>query len=156
MKKFHSAAIVIALGSLAALPGCSQLGMHMPGSQTSSTEPAAAPAPMANSEISPGMVKQVQTTLQQQGLYKGNIDGVWGAATVGAVQTYQQKHNLIANGQLDEPTLKSLNMTNNTANNSSAPNNAPPAPPAPPAAQSPAVSSGPNNTPPAPPAATNQ
>jgi len=152
MKKYQVAAVIVSLGSLAALPACSQLGIHMPGTQASS------PAPMADSEVSPDMVKKVQTALQQQGMYQGNIDGVWGPATVHAVQTYQQKNNLNTNGQLDEATLKSMNMMGNTANNTMAQpaqtgSSTPPAPPAP---QAPAVSGAPNTPPAPPPAATAQ
>jgi peptidoglycan hydrolase-like protein with peptidoglycan-binding domain len=152
MKIYQTAAVLLSLGSLAALPACSSMGIHMPGSQTSSA------APMATPEMSPDMVKQVQTGLQQQGVYQGNIDGVWGPATMHAVQSYQQKHNLTANGQLDEPTLKSLNIMNDTTANSMAPASsgttaAPPAPPPAPSVSAPPATAAP---PPPPPAATNQ
>jgi hypothetical protein len=156
MKRYQTAAVLL---SLLAVPACSQLGMHMPGSQT--TASAGGAAPMAHAEIAPDMVKQVQTSLQQQGLYHGGIDGVWGPATVQAVQSYQQKNNLNANGQLDEATLKSLNMGGGMASGAMpASSGTPGTPPAPPAASSPAVSSGANSAapppPPPPPAGTNQ
>ena len=115
MNTSRAAAAFIALGSLAALPACSSLGMHMPGSQTSSA------APMAHPELSADMVRQVQTSLQQQGDYRGNVDGIWGAATQTALQSYQSAHALTASGQLDEPTLKALKIVNTTAAGTAAP-----------------------------------
>jgi peptidoglycan hydrolase-like protein with peptidoglycan-binding domain len=70
------------------------------------------------------MVRQVQTTLHQQGTYAGNIDGIWGPETQGAVRSYQQSHGLMVNGQLDSPTLASLNLPGD----STAPATAPAAP----------------------------
>ena len=104
MKIYRAAAVMLALGSLAALPACSS--MNGSSTRTSSA------APMPRQELSPHMVMQVQTSLQQQGLYNGNIDGLWGPATQAAVQGYQQAHGLTANGQLDTPTLASLNLPN--------------------------------------------
>ena len=58
--------------------------------------------------MTPDTVRQVQQTLQQQGLYKSRVDGVWGPGTQAAVRTYQQQHNMNATGQLDQDTLASL------------------------------------------------
>src|SRR5580704_11191239 len=80
MTKLHVAAALLAFGSLAALPVC--------------TSPSYSSAPpvqaAANPELSPGMVRQVQTALQQQGVYNGAIDGIWGPQTQAAVQSFQQ------------------------------------------------------------------
>ena len=103
MIKRHAVAVCLALGSLAALPACSSMNPSPAPAQTSYA------APLARPEMSPSMVMQVQTTLQQQGFYKGNIDGLWGPATEGAVQSYQTSQGLAANGQLDQPTLAALN-----------------------------------------------
>jgi peptidoglycan hydrolase-like protein with peptidoglycan-binding domain len=100
MRKSHALAAFLALGSLAALPACSMNSGH-----SGSTVAAARP-----SEVSPGMVRQVQTALQQQGLYKGNVDGIWGPETQSAVMGYQQAHGLPPNGELTSPTLASLNL----------------------------------------------
>src|ERR1700723_993921 len=110
MSKSHFAVALLALGSLAALPACS----------TSSNYPQTASVAPASQELSPGMVRQVQTALQQQNLYGGPIDGVWGPQTQSAVQAYQQSHSLSATGQLDSQTLASLNLpaSNTTADNS--------------------------------------
>src|ERR1700733_15633203 len=100
MSKAHFAAALLALGSLAALPPCTQSSNYP---QTSYVAPA-------SQELSPGMVRQVQTALQQQNLYNGPIDGVWGPQTISAVQSYQQSHSLSATGKLDNQTLASLNL----------------------------------------------
>ena len=122
MRTFHAAAVMISLGSLAALPACSMMGMH----------PSGTTAALARPELSPDMVRQVQTSLQQQGMYKGNVDGVWGSGTQSAVQSYQQSHNLTANGQLDAPTLKSLNLAQSGSPATAAPAPAPAVSTAPP------------------------
>jgi N-acetylmuramoyl-L-alanine amidase len=119
MTRLNLAAALLALGSLAALPACSPSYR-----QTSS----AAPMP-ASSELSPGMVRQVQTALQQQGLYNGAIDGIWGPQTQGAVQSFQQSHALRASGQLNSATLAALNLpADNNAASSQQSSTAAPAP----------------------------
>ena len=100
MSKFHLAAALLAFSSLAALPGCTMT----PGHSSS-----VAAARTSNPELSPGMVREVQTTLQQQGFYKGNIDGMWGPATQGATLSFQRARGLSATGELDSPTLAALN-----------------------------------------------
>jgi len=98
MTKYQIAAALLAFGSLGALPACSAMD-----TRTSSV------APMSNPELSSGMVRHVQTTLQQQGLYSGSIDGIWGPATRGAVLNFQQANGLRATGELNSPTLAALN-----------------------------------------------
>ncbi len=99
MTKFHVAAALLAFGSLAVLPACSAINR-----ETSSA------APISSPELSSGMVRHVQTALQQQGLYTGSIDGIWGPQTRSAVQNFQQAHGLRATGELSSPTLAALNV----------------------------------------------
>ena len=101
----------LAVAGFVALAGCSSSTYH-PMAQSNSVAPAAAPAPVAvaNPEVSPGTIKQIQTALKQQGLYNGHIDGVWGPQTQNAIHGYQQSHNLTDNGELDSPTLTSLKI----------------------------------------------
>ena len=121
MKMSRAVAVAFALGSLAVLPACSMMGGGggmMGGGSTA----AAAPTPsLGQPGLSPSTVRQVQTALQQQGAYKGNIDGVWGEATRTAVRNYQQAHSLKVNGELYPQTLQALNIVNtgtgNTAGN---------------------------------------
>jgi peptidoglycan hydrolase-like protein with peptidoglycan-binding domain len=131
MTKSHVAAALLAFGSLAVLPACSQM---FP--QTSRA------APMASPELSSGMVRQVQTALQQQGIYTGNIDGLWGPATQSAVQSFQKSHGLRVTGELDAPTLAALNVpASSAAPDASTSSTAPTAPPVAPAAPTVAPSS---------------
>lgn len=57
-----------------------------------------------------GSTQQVQSKLQQQGLYHGEIDGVAGPLTHAAVQSYQQTQHITATGRLNTETMNSLNL----------------------------------------------
>jgi peptidoglycan hydrolase-like protein with peptidoglycan-binding domain len=92
--------VVFGVLSLAALSGCSD---DQKSSRVSHS---------TRQELSPSMVQQVQTSLQQQGLYSGTVDGIWGPVTQTAVQRYQRANGLSVNGQIDSPTLASLNLAN--------------------------------------------
>lgn len=54
-------------------------------------------------------VKQRQLFLQQMGLYKGDIDGIFGPATQKAVQTYQESQNIRPNGIIGPITSGKMN-----------------------------------------------
>ena len=56
------------------------------------------------------IVADVQSVLQEQGLYKGEVDGLVGPQTQQALATYQTASNLEPTGTLDQPTLESLGM----------------------------------------------
>jgi peptidoglycan hydrolase-like protein with peptidoglycan-binding domain len=86
----------------------------MSGSSTQSSN--ATPAPMPQ-PLSSDTVRQVQTSLQRQGMYKGNIDGVWGPETQSALMAYQQAHGMAATGKLDAATMASLNPPSGGATN---------------------------------------
>jgi peptidoglycan hydrolase-like protein with peptidoglycan-binding domain len=118
MTKIRSVAALLAISSLAVLPACSMFG-----SDRSQTSSASYTLPQS-SAVSPQLVQQVQQKLQQQGMYDGQIDGVWGPATQTAVRSYQQQHNLSTTGQLDADTLASLNLSTNQnyGSNTPAPN----------------------------------
>lgn len=96
---------VLAIGSLGLLAGC---GWHQVGG--GGTQASAVAAPATRPELSPGMVKQVQADLQRDGLYHGNIDGIWGGDTVRAVMEYQQRNRLRPTGDLDPQTLAALHV----------------------------------------------
>jgi len=117
---------LLALCGIAALPACSMFGGGNQNSRASYPTYAAAPAYAApqQSAVSPDMIRQVQGNLQQQGLYHGSVDGVWGPGTESAVRSYQQQHNLNSTGQLDASTLASMNIaTNQNYGNSQPPPN---------------------------------
>ena len=104
MIKVRNITALLALSSVAALAACSGYNSNNnPPSRISYASPQPA-------GLSPDMIAQVQTRLQQSGNYNGRIDGVWGPATEGAVRGYQQQHNMNVTGQLDNATLTSLNV----------------------------------------------
>ena len=57
------------------------------------------------------VIANVQATLQQQGYYQGEVDGLIGPLTRGAIADYQRDHDLYITSAIDQPTLQSLGMT---------------------------------------------
>jgi len=57
------------------------------------------------------VIANVQSTLQQQGYYRGEVDGLLGPLTRAAVADYQRDHGLYVTSAIDRPTLSSLGMT---------------------------------------------
>ncbi|MEJ0016323.1 MAG: peptidoglycan-binding domain-containing protein [Acetobacteraceae bacterium] len=117
MTQVRTLARLLALAGVVALPACSMFGGDDSSrtSRTTSAGPsyaAAAPAPVpaVAPPLTPEMIRSVQQTLQQNGLYRGHVDGVWGPRTQSAVRGYQQQHNLTASGQLDQATLSAMNL----------------------------------------------
>ncbi len=68
--------------------------------------------------VSSDKVKHAQQALQDEGLYKGSIDGIVGPQTRDAVSQYQRDHNLKQTAMLDRQTLRSLDASANGANRS--------------------------------------
>jgi hypothetical protein len=65
----------------------------------------------SNPEMDPGQtVANVQSALQQQGYYQGEIDGILGEQTRAALAEYQSAQGLEPTGTVDEPTLETLGM----------------------------------------------
>jgi hypothetical protein len=56
------------------------------------------------------VIADVQASLQAQGYYKGEVDGLLGPLTRQALTGYQSDHGLYATAAIDEPTLASLGM----------------------------------------------
>lgn len=56
------------------------------------------------------VIANVQATLQQQGYYQGEVDGLIGPLTRGAIADYQRDHGLYTTSTIDQPTLQSLGM----------------------------------------------
>jgi Putative peptidoglycan binding domain len=56
------------------------------------------------------IVADIQSVLQEQGMYKGEVDGLVGPLTQQALAAYQTSHNLESTGTVDQPTLESLGM----------------------------------------------
>ncbi len=57
------------------------------------------------------VIANVQATLQQQGFYRGEVDGLLGPYTREALANYQRQHGLNVTSAIDRPTLESLGMT---------------------------------------------
>jgi hypothetical protein len=56
------------------------------------------------------VIANVQATLQQQGYYRGEVDGLIGPLTRGAIADYQRDHGLYTTSTIDQPTLQSLGI----------------------------------------------
>jgi hypothetical protein len=62
--------------------------------------------------MDPGqVVANVQSALQEQGYYQGDIDGILGPQTRAALAGYQQDNGLTVTSAVDEPTLDSLGIS---------------------------------------------
>src|SRR5437773_11208118 len=57
------------------------------------------------------VIANVQSALQQQGYYHGEIDGLLGPETRAAIADYQRANGLAETVSVDQPTLQSLGMT---------------------------------------------
>ena len=57
------------------------------------------------------VIANVQSALQQQGYYHGEVDGLLGPQTRAAIADYQRDRGLYITSAVDQPTLESLGMT---------------------------------------------
>jgi hypothetical protein len=56
------------------------------------------------------VIANVQSALQQQGYYQGEVDGLLGPQTRAAIAEYQRATGLAETAAIDQPTLESLGM----------------------------------------------
>ena len=56
------------------------------------------------------VIANVQSALQEQGYYQGEIDGLLGPQTRAAIADYQRNNGLEETAAIDQPTLQSLGM----------------------------------------------
>jgi peptidoglycan hydrolase-like protein with peptidoglycan-binding domain len=56
------------------------------------------------------VIANVQASLQAQGYYEGEVDGLLGPLTRAGLANYQRDHGLYTTAAIDEPTLSSLGM----------------------------------------------
>lgn len=56
------------------------------------------------------VIANVQASLQEQGYYAGDVDGLLGPQTRAALAAYQRDHGLYMTAAIDQPTLASLGM----------------------------------------------
>jgi putative peptidoglycan binding protein len=64
----------------------------------------------ANARPPDQVVADVQSSLQQQGYYQGEVDGLLGRLTRAALARYQHDHRLYTTSAIDEPALASLGL----------------------------------------------
>ena len=57
-------------------------------------------------------VRTIQTKLKNWGYYSGAVDGIYGAQTAKAVEYFQRKNGLTADGIVGPATLRALGMEN--------------------------------------------
>lgn len=57
------------------------------------------------------IVRTIQTKLKRWGYYTGNVDGIFGAKTKAAVQYFQRKNGLTADGIVGNATAKAMGVT---------------------------------------------
>ncbi|MBI5025973.1 MAG: AAA family ATPase [Nitrospirae bacterium] len=53
-------------------------------------------------------IRKIQELLRLEGLYKGNVDGIFGAMTINALRSFQDREGLNPTGQLNEETMVML------------------------------------------------
>ncbi len=64
------------------------------------------------------LVKQVQQKLKNWGYLSGKVDGIFGNATKTAVQKFQRKNKLTADGIVGKKTFEALGINANSSNSS--------------------------------------
>jgi hypothetical protein len=57
------------------------------------------------------VIANVQASLQEQGYYTGEVDGLLGPLTQEALVNFQNANDLAPTGSIDEPTLDALGMS---------------------------------------------
>lgn len=73
----------------------------------------------AAQNVSQQEIKQAQTELKQQGLYRGKIDGIMGPQTKSAISQYQKREGLPQTASLDQQTLSRLMSSGSSGSSSS-------------------------------------
>ena len=64
-------------------------------------------------------VRTIQTKLKRWGYYNGNVDGIYGSATLAAVKKFQRKNGLTVDGIAGTKTLQAMGIFNSSGNSSS-------------------------------------
>ena len=67
-------------------------------------------------------VRTIQTKLKRWGYYKGNVDGIYGSATLSAVKWFQRKNGLTADGIAGKKTLEAMGIFNSSSSGGSSSN----------------------------------
>lgn len=108
-----------AIGGWAMPEGADTLALNAFGAEHNIASGALNEAGLGPSSPEPGqasgLVREAQSDLQHEGLYKGPIDGIVGPETQQALTTYQRRHGLQETASLDEPTLRSMKLAGGSA-----------------------------------------
>ncbi|MDI3280977.1 MAG: peptidoglycan-binding protein [Bacillota bacterium] len=132
-------ALLFVGGLAAAMALADRMGvkLHTPPLNQPPPRPSSAPAAVEKNEgpctleddrpltleepyIAGPLVYHLQTRLQQLGLHAGPLDGTYGPLTARAVEEFQRRHGLKANGAVDERTWAALGAPG-LANSATAP-----------------------------------
>ena len=68
-------------------------------------------------------VRQIQTKLKRWGYYSGNVDGIYGSATLAAVKSFQKKNGLTGDGIAGTKTLQAMGIYNSSSSSSTSSSN---------------------------------
>ena len=68
-------------------------------------------------------VRQIQTKLKRWGYYLGNVDGIYGSATLAAVKSFQKKNGLTVDGIAGTKTLQAMGIYNSSSSSSTSSSN---------------------------------
>lgn len=68
---------------------------------------------LCETNVTPGVVRNLQTELRDKGFYEGPIDGKLGTGTMTAVDAYQRRNNL-STGSLTLETMRKLGVSTST------------------------------------------
>jgi hypothetical protein len=90
--------------------GAVALGMPQTATAAATGPSPPSGAAIAGSSTPPGLVKEAQAQLQNQGLYHGAIDGIVGPQTRRALRAYQRKEGLRQTARLDQATIAKMNI----------------------------------------------
>jgi len=60
--------------------------------------------------LTPSIIKKVQRTLQFQGFYNGDIDGIWSLESKSATRAYQKEKGLAITNKLSIETMRALDV----------------------------------------------
>lgn len=108
-RRGHGSGPAVGVLALAAALGVS-LAAAPVAPTAAQTVPLPAPGLVYAQPLSPQSIQLVQQRLQQQGAYRGRIDGIWGADSQAALEAFQRTHGLLVTGQLNQATAATLGL----------------------------------------------
>jgi peptidoglycan hydrolase-like protein with peptidoglycan-binding domain len=65
---------------------------------------------LCDTNATPGAVRTIQSALQQRGLYRGSIDGIFGRGTLDAISSFQRAEGIPYQGYVTIETLERLGV----------------------------------------------